>query len=371
MIVGVPREIKADEYRVAVTPAGVEQLKRAGHTVLIERGAGEGSGLPDDAYQHYGARIVASAEEVFAEAELICKVKEPQPEEIEQLSDRHVVFTYFHFAASRELTEGTLGSGCVAIAYETIEDRDGRLPLLAPMSEVAGKMSVQEGAKYLEKPMMGRGILLGGIPGVEPANVLIIGGGIVGSNAALVAAGLGARVTVMDVDLYRLRYLAEVMPANVTSLYSTPEAIRKHLAEADLVVGAVLIPGARCPTLIPRDYLKLMQPGAVIVDVGVDQGGCVETIRPTTHGAPTYVIDDIVHYGVANMPGAVGRTSTFGLTNATMPYLIKLANLGFRKAAASDAGLAMGVNMIGGRVTYEPVAQAFEMSYTPYERAAG
>ncbi len=365
MIIGVPKEIKPDEYRVAITPAGVEQLRRSGHTILIERGAGVGSGIPDEDYQAYGARIVDDPRELFAEAELICKVKEPLPQEIERIESRHVVFTYFHFAASRALTEGILKSGCVAIAYETIEDAEGRLPLLAPMSEVAGKMSVQEGAKYLEKPMMGRGILLGGIPGVEPANVLVIGGGIVGSNAARVAAGLGARVTVLDIDLYRLRYLSETMPANVTTGYSTPEAIRRFLSEADLVIGAVLIPGARCPVLIPRDYLSLMKPGSVIVDVGVDQGGCCETIRPTTHSDPTYIVEDVVHYGVANMPGAVGRTSTFGLTNATMPYLLKLANLGWQKACAEDRGFALGVNIAGGRVTNQAVAEAFDMPYEP------
>ncbi len=365
MIIGVPKEIKPDEYRVAITPAGVEQLRRSGHTILIERGAGVGSGIPDEDYQAYGARIVDDPRELFAEAELICKVKEPLAQEIERIEPRHVVFTYFHFAASRELTEGILKTGCVAIAYETIEDREGRLPLLAPMSEVAGKMSVQEGAKYLEKPMMGRGILLGGIPGVEPASVLVIGGGIVGSNAARVAAGLGARVTVLDIDLYRLRYLAETMPANVTTAYSTPEAIRRFLSEADLVVGAVLIPGARCPVLIPRDYLSLMKPGSVIVDVGVDQGGCCETIRPTTHSDPTYIVDDVVHYGVANMPGAVGRTSTFGLTNATMPYLLKLANLGWQKACAEDPGFALGVNIADGKITNKAVAEAFDMPYEP------
>jgi alanine dehydrogenase len=367
MIIGVPREIKPDEYRVSVTPAGVEQLKRYGHTALVERGAGAGSGFPDEDYQAYGAEIVGSAKEIYENAELICKVKETLPDEIAALSERHVVFTYFHFAASRELTEGVRDCGCVAIAYETIEDEDGRLPLLAPMSEVAGRMSVQEGAKYLEKPMMGRGILLGGIPGVEPANVLVLGGGIVGSNAAKLAAGLGARVTILDVDLYRLRYLAEVMPANVQCVYSAPEAIRRHLAEADLVIGAVLIPGARCPKLIRRDYLSLMKQGAVIVDVGVDQGGCCETTRPTTHGEPTYVVDGIVHYGVANMPGAVGRTSTFGLTNATLPYLLKLANLGWKKAVAEDPGLALGVNMVGGKITNRPVAEAFDLPYTPYK----
>ncbi len=369
MIIGVPKEVKPHEYRVAVTPAGVEQLKRYGHQVLVERGAGAGSGIPDEDYQAYGAAIVDTAGEVFRQAELICKVKEPQPQEIEMITERHVVFTYFHFAADRSLTEGVRDTGCVAIAYETIEDRAGRLPLLAPMSEVAGRMSIQEGAKYLEKPMEGRGILLGGIPGVEPANVLVLGGGIVGSNAAKIAAGLGARVVVMDIDLYRLRYLDEVMPPNVRGVYSTPEAIRRHLSEADLVIGAVLIPGARCPTLIPRDYLSLMKQGAVIVDVGVDQGGCCETTRPTTHGDPIYVVDGVVHYGVANMPGAVGRTSTFGLTNATMPYLITLANKGWKQAIADDPGLALGVNMVGGMITNLPVAEAFGLPHTPLEKA--
>jgi len=366
MVIGVPKEIKPDEYRVAVTPAGVEQLRRQGHKVLVERGAGAGSGLPDEDYQAYGAEIVDTAAEVYGTAELICKVKEPLPQEFKLLRERHVMFTYFHFAASRELTEGVRNSGCVAIAYETIEDREGRLPLLAPMSEVAGKMSVQEGAKYLEKPMMGRGILLGGIPGVEPAKVLVLGGGIVGSNAAKLAAGFGADVTILDIDLYRLRYLAEVMPANVRCVYSTPEAIRRHLAEADLVIGAVLNPGARCPMLIPRDYLSLMQQGSVIVDVAVDQGGCCETTRPTTHGDPTYVVDGVVHYAVANMPGAVGRTSTFGLTNATLPYLLKLATLGWERAVAEDPGLALGLNMVHGKITNKPVAEAFGLPYVPY-----
>lgn len=366
MIVGVPREIKADEYRVAITPAGVEQLRRAGHSVLIESSAGVGSGISDEDFQALGAEIVDSPEAVYGEADLICKVKEPLAPEIKLIRKGQVVFTYFHFAASRELTEGMLRSQSIAIAYETIYDRDGRLPLLAPMSEVAGKMSIQEGAKYLERPMMGRGILLGGIPGVEPANVLVIGGGIVGSAAAKVAAGLGANVHIMDIDLYRLRYLDDVMPANVHTLYSSPDAIRRRLPESDLVIGAVLIPGARCPVLIPRDYLTLMQPGAVIVDVGVDQGGCCETIRPTTHREPTYIVDNVVHYGVANMPGAVGRTSTFGLTNATIPYLVKLANIGYERFAAADAGFAAGINIRLGDVTNKPVADAFDLPYVPY-----
>jgi len=366
MIIGVPKETKPYEYRVAIVPSGVEQLTRHGHRVLIERGAGMGSGIADEDYQAYGAELVVDAREIWERAELICKVKEPLPHEIKLIRPKQVVFTYFHFAASRELTEGVRDSGCVAIAYETIFDDKGRLPLLAPMSEVAGKMSIQEGAKYLEKPMEGRGILLGGIPGVEPANVLVLGGGIVGTCAARLAAGFGARVTIMDIDLYRLRYLSEVMPPNVTTVYSTDEAIRRHLRTADLVIGAVLIPGARCPMLIRRDYLKLMQPGSVIVDVGVDQGGCCETTRPTTHKDPTYVVDGVVHYGVANMPGAVGRTSTFGLTNATIPYLVKLANMGYEKACAADPGLAAGVNIAHGKITNKPVADAFGLPYVPY-----
>lgn len=366
MIIGVPKEIKSDEYRVAVVPAGVEQLKRAGHRVLVERGAGVGSGIADADYETLGAELASSAAEVWERAELICKVKEPLASEIPMIKSNQVVFTYFHFAASRELTEGVRDSGCVAIAYETIFDAQGRLPLLAPMSEVAGKMSIQEGAKFLEKPMEGRGILLGGIPGVEPANVLVLGGGIVGTAAAKVAAGLGANVTIMDIDLYRLRYLDDVMPANVETVFSTPEAIRRHLQTADLVIGAVLIPGARCPMLIRRENLALMKPGAVIVDVGVDQGGCCETTRPTTHRDPTYVIDGVVHYGVANMPGAVGRTSTFGLTNATIPYLVKLATVGYQRACAADRGLAEGVNMAHGKITNKPVADAFGFKYEPF-----
>ncbi len=366
MIIGVPKEIKSDEYRVAVVPAGVEQLKRAGHRILVERGAGVGSGITDADYETYGAEMVSSATEVWQRADLVCKVKEPLSREIGMIREGQVVFTYFHFAASRELTEGVRDSGCVAIAYETIVDAHGRLPLLAPMSEVAGKMSIQEGAKYLEKPMMGRGILLGGIPGVEPAEVMVIGGGIVGTCAARVAAGLGANVAILDIDLYRLRYLDEVMPPNVTTVFSSPESIRRHLQTADLVIGAVLIPGARCPTLIRRENLALMKPGAVIVDVGVDQGGCCETTRPTTHSDPTYVVDGVVHYAVANMPGAVGRTSTFGLTNATIPYLLKLANMGFERACAADPGLAMGVNTAFGKITNRAVAEAFGLGYEPF-----
>lgn len=366
MIVGCVKEIKPDEYRVGLIPAGVAELARAGHEVLIEHEAGAGSGFVDSEYVAAGAKIVATAKEIFSRAEMIVKVKEPQPVECGLLREGQVCFTYFHFAADRELTDGVVRSKCIAIAYETVRDKAGRLPLLTPMSEVAGKMSVQEGAKYLERPMMGRGILLGGVPGVEPATVLILGAGIVGTNAAKVAAGLGAHVILMDVNLERLRYLSDVMPANVQLLFSNDAMIREHLALADLVIGAVLIPGARCPVLIPRDYLKLMKPGAVIVDVGVDQGGCVESIRPTTHAEPTYIVDHVVHYGVTNMPGAVGRTSTFALTNATMPYVLRLANLGYRKATQQDAGLAEGVDVHLGVVTNEAVAKCFGMEYQPY-----
>ncbi|MFQ5411280.1 MAG: alanine dehydrogenase [Phycisphaerae bacterium] len=366
MIVGVVKEIKPHEYRVGLIPSGVEALVRKDHRVLVERGAGMGSGFPDKAYERAGAALIESAGGVFAEADMIVKVKEPQPVECELLRDGQICFTYFHFAADRGLTERVMKSGCIAIAYETVRDGDGRLPLLTPMSEVAGKMSVQEGAKYLERPMMGRGILLGGVPGVEPATVLILGGGVVGTNAAKVAAGLGARVILMDVDLDRLRYLSDVMPANVQLLFSDPSLITHHIARSDLVIGAVLIPGARCPILVTRDHLKIMQHGAVIVDVGVDQGGCCETIRPTTHDAPTYIVDDIVHYGVTNMPGAVGRTSTFALTNATLPYVHRLANQGYRTACGEDPGLAAGVDVHRGELTNKDVAQTFGLEYRPF-----
>jgi len=365
MIVGVPRETKTHEYRVSLTPVGVDELVRRKHTVLIEQDAGMGSGLSSEDYEAVGGKIVASAKEVFARADLIVKVKEPLAPERAMMREGQVMFTYFHFAADRELTEGVMKTRSVAVAYETITDRNGRLPLLTPMSEVAGKMSIQEGAKYLERPTMGRGILLGGVPGVEPAEVLIIGGGVVGTNAAKVAAGLGANVTVMDINLDRLRYLDDVMPANVHAVFSDRLTLQKHLRQADLVIGAVLIPGARCPVLITKDMLKLMKPGAVIVDVGVDQGGCCETIRPTTHEAPTYMVDNIVHYGVANMPGAVGRTSTFALTNATLPYTLKLADLGYVEACRRDSGLAAGINIERGGVTYRPVAETFGLECVP------
>jgi alanine dehydrogenase len=348
-----------------MTPVGVDELVRRGHKVMVETHAGFGSGISDDEYAAVGAKIVGSAREIFEKAEMIVKVKEPLAPERSMMREGQVMFTYFHFAADRELTEGVRKSGSIAIAYETITDRNGRLPLLTPMSEVAGKMSIQEGAKYLEKPMEGRGILLGGVPGVKPAEVLIIGGGVVGTNAAKVAAGLGATVWIMDVNVDRLRYLDDVMPANVHTLYSDRLTIHKLLATADLVVGAVLIVGARCPILLNRESLSLMQPGSVIVDVGVDQGGCCETIRPTTHDAPTYIVDNVVHYGVANMPGAVGRTSTFALTNATMPYALKLADMGYKAACKADPGLAAGINIERGRITNRPVAEAFQMEFEP------
>ena len=365
MIVGVPTEIKPDEYRVGMIPVGVEELTRRGHQVLIQKGAGIGSGLSDEDFAKHGAKIADTADQVFAEAEMIIKVKEPQPVELKRIRPGQVFFCYFHFAADRALTEGIIASGCVAIAFETITDRSGQLPLLTPMSEVAGKMCVQEGAKYLERPMHGRGILLGGVPGVEPAKVLILGGGIVGTNAAKVAAGFGAQVVIMDVNIDRLRYLSDVMPANVQTIHSDAYMIERHIAEADLVIGAVLIPGAKCPILVPRSLLSTMKPGAVIVDVGVDQGGCCETTRPTTHADPVYEVDGILHYGVTNMPGAVGRTSTFALANATLPYAVRLAEAGYKKAAAADPGLAEGINVQEGKVTHRAVAESFGMRFQP------
>jgi alanine dehydrogenase len=369
MIVGVPTESKTHEYRVSLTPIGADELIRRGHTVLVESGAGVGSGITNEEYEAVGAKIMPTAKDVFARAEMIIKVKEPLAPEREMMREGQVMFTYFHFAADRELTDGVIKSKSIAIAYETITDRRGTLPLLTPMSEVAGKMSIQEGAKYLERPMMGRGILLGGVPGVEPAEVLIIGGGVVGTNAAKVAAGLGANVTIMDVNIDRLRALDDFMPANVHTVFSNRLAIQKSLREADLVVGAVLIPGARCPVLIEKDFLQIMKPGAVIVDVGVDQGGCCETIRPTTHEQPTYIVDHIVHYGVANMPGAVGRTSTYALTNATLPYAVRLADKGWLAACKEDPGLEAGINIEAGRVTNRPVAETFGFPFAPSSAA--
>src|SRR5688500_10727565 len=365
MRVGVPREIKPDEYRVGMMPVGAEALVKAGHEVMVEAAAGASSGFPDEAYQAVGARIVPDRDEIFSRADMIVKVKEPQPEEIGRFRPGQIVFTYFHFAADAELTQACLEAEIVAIAYETIKDRKGTLQCLTPMSEIAGKMSIQEGAKYLEKPMMGRGILLGGVPGVAPAHVVVLGGGVVGTNAAKVAAGLGANVFLMDVSLDRLRYLDDVMPANVHTIYSDPQNIRDEVRRADLVIGAVLIPGAKAPRLVTKADLKEMKNGAVIVDVAIDQGGCIETARPTTHQNPTYVVDGVVHYCVTNMPGAVGRTSTIALCNATLPYALRIANVGYEKAAAEDPGFGEGINLVGGRVTNQAVADSLHMKHQP------
>lgn len=359
MIVGVPKEIKTDEYRVAMIPVGVEELTRLGHQVLIQTGAGQGSGISDEQYAANGATIVPDAMTIWHRADLIVKVKEPMSDEWPLMRSGQIIFTYFHFAADERLTRAVMNSEITAIAYETIKDARGNLPLLTPMSEVAGRMSIQEGAKYLERPFDGRGILLGGVPGVLPANVVILGGGIVGANAAKVAAGLGANVAILDVNLDRLRYLDDVMPKNVTTLFSDRHNILDSIQHADLVIGAVLIPGARAPYLLRRDDLKKMPPRAVIIDVAIDQGGCVETSRPTTHSKPTYIVDDIVHYCVTNMPGAVGRTSTYALTNVTLPYVLKLAKKGFERAIQENQALAQGVNIHNGRVTNPAVAETF------------
>ena len=359
MIVGVPKEIKRDEYRVAMLPVGVEELSRAGHQVLVQHGAGLGSGIADEEYAAQGARLVDDPGELFGQAELIVKVKEPMPAEWPLLRPGQTIFTYFHFAADRHLTEAVLASGATAVAYETLADDQGRLPLLTPMSEVAGRMSIQEGAKYLERPQMGRGILLGGVPGVAPATITVLGGGVVGANAAKVAAGFGANVGLLDINMDRLRYLDDIMPANVDCLYSDRHTIREQIARADLVIGAVLIPGAKAPRLIEYDDLKLMKNGAVIIDVAIDQGGCVATSRPTTHSEPTYIIEGVVHYCVTNMPGAVGRTSTYALCNVTLPWVLKIARQGIVPAAERLRPLARAVNIFDHQVTNRAVADTF------------
>ena len=369
MIIGVPKEIKTNENRVALVPGGAEALVQAGHTVVVETTAGDGSGFPDEAYVNAGAQMLGTAEEVWQRADMIMKVKEPIAVEWPRMRKDQVIFTYFHFAAAEDLTRAVMDSGAIAIAYETVQLPTGELPLLTPMSEVAGRMAIQEGAKYLEKFFGGRGMLLGGVPGVMPAKVVVIGGGIVGSNAARMAAGLGAKVVILDVSLNRLRYLADVMPANVTTLYSNRYNILEQISDADLVVGAVLLPGAKAPNLVRREDLKTMMDGSVIVDVAVDQGGCVETIKPTTHENPIYVVDGVVHYAVANMPGAVSRTSTLALTNATFPYAVTLASKGWKAACRDDRALALGLNVINGKVTYPGVAEAFGLDYTPIEKA--
>ena len=371
MRIGVPKEIKPDEYRVALMPVGAEALVKGGHQVLVETSAGAASGFSDEDYKKAGASIVPTGAEAISGMEMVIKVKEPQAAEIGLFRPGQIVFTYFHFAASPELTQACLEAEIVAIAYETIKDRSGRLPCLTPMSEIAGKMSIQEGAKYLEKPMMGRGILLGGVPGVAPADVVVLGAGVVGTHAARVAAGLGAHVVLMDVNLERLRYLSDVMPANVQTIFSDAHTVREYLRKADLVVGAVLIPGAKAPRLVCRQDLVDMRNGSVIVDVAIDQGGCVETSRPTTHQQPTFVVENVVHYCVTNMPGAVGRTSTIALCNATLPYALKIANRGFEKAAVEDAGLAEGINLAGGRITNSAVAESLHMQHKPLRAKAG
>jgi len=363
MIIGVPSEVKSDEYRVSVTPNGVEELTRAKHKVLIQTQAGVGSGISDEQYAACGAEIVANAAEVWSKADLIVKVKEPLETEWPHMRPGQTVFTYFHFAADERLTKAVIKSGITAVAYETIKDAKGGLPLLTPMSEVAGRMSIQEGAKYLERPFQGRGILLAGVPGVAPATVTILGGGIVGTNAARVAAGLGANVFLLDINLDRLRYLDDVMPNNVTTLFSNRHNILDCLRVSDLVIGAILIPGAKAPRLVTREDLKRMPPRAVIIDVAIDQGGCFETSRPTTHAEPTFIVDDIVHYCVTNMPGAVGRTSTQALTNVTLPYVLQLANKGPDRAVEENFALAQGVNIKAGKVTNEAVAATFGMEY--------
>lgn len=367
MIIGVPKEIKNNENRVALTPAGVQELRKFNHTVYVQASAGEGSGFFDQEYKAAGASILPTIEEVYSIAEMIMKVKEPIEQEYKLIKEDQLVFTYFHFASSEPLTEAMLKSRSICLAYETVERADRSLPLLVPMSEVAGRMSVQEGAKYLEKPMGGRGILLGGVPGVRPAKVMVLGGGIVGTHAAQMAAGLGADVTILDINLNRLRYLSEVMPANVNTFYSNEYNIRELISSHDLIIGAVLIPGKKAPHLVTRDMLKEMRPGTVLVDVAVDQGGCIETCKPTTHQDPTYVIDGIVHYCVANMPGAVPYTSTLALTNATLPYAIQLANKGWQKACIDNRELQLGLNVIHGDVVYEGVAEAFNLPYVPVE----
>ena len=359
MIIGVPKEIKKDEYRVAMAPAGVNRLKAHGHRVRMQSGAGVGSGISDAEYRRAGAEIVQSAAQIFKTADMIVKVKEPQPSECRMLRRGQLVFTYFHLAADKELTLALMKSGATAIAYETIEPESGGLPLLTPMSEVAGRMAIQEGAKFLERPMSGRGVLLAGVPGVESADVLILGGGIVGANAARIAAGMGARVTVLDVNLDRMRYLDNVLPPNVRTLMSDSHSVAACIRTADLVIGAVLIAGARTPVLVRRKHLKTMKPRAVMVDVAIDQGGCFETSRATTHSAPVYLVDDIVHYCVANMPGAVSRTSTYALTNVTLPYAVQIADKGIEAAAQDDIAIRRGINVIGGKLVFRAVAEAF------------
>jgi len=367
MIIGVPKEVKNNENRVSLTPAGAVELTKNGHKVYIQQSAGKGSGFDDEDYIRAGAEILPTIEEIYNVAEMIIKVKEPISQEYHLIKKGQLIYTYFHFASSLELTNAMIASEAVCIAYETVELNDGSLPLLIPMSEVAGRMSIQEGAKYLEKTYGGRGVLLGGVAGVPPAKVLILGGGIVGKEAAKMAAGLGAYVTIMDVNLSRLRYLDDIMPANVKTMISNEFNIREMIKTQDLIIGAVLIPGAKAPSLISREMLKTMMPGTVLVDVAIDQGGCIETTHPTTHDDPTFVIDNIIHYSVANMPGAVPRTSTIALTNSTLPYAVQIANLGWKKACTVNEPLKKGLNVVLGKVVYKGVAEAFDIQYTDVE----
>ncbi len=365
MKIGIPKEIKNNENRVGATPAGVKELVAHGHEVFVQHTAGEGSGFPDADYEAAGAKILPTIEDVYSMGEMIIKVKEPIAPEYTLVRKGQIVFTYFHFACDLALTEAMIKSGAVCMAYETVEDRCGHLPLLVPMSEVAGRMSVQEGARFLEKPQGGKGVLLGGVPGVKPAKVLVLGAGVVGRNAALMAAGLGADVTICDISLPVLRHCAEVMPKNVKTLFSSRHNIELELPSTDLVVGSVLIPGAKAPRLITTDMLKFMKKGSVIVDVAIDQGGCCETSHATTHSDPVYEVEGVVHYAVANIPGAVPFTSTMALTNATLPYALRIADMGWEEACRRDPGLAEGVNIVDGKVTYKAVAEAFEMEYEP------
>ncbi len=367
MIIGVPKEIKPYEYRVALLPVGTETLVKAGHKVIIQDGAGIGSGISNDEYQKVGAEIVGTLAEVYSSADMMVKVKEPMIEEYEHIRQDLVIFTYFHFAANEKLMHEMIERKPICIAYETIQEDDGSLPLLTPMSEVAGRMAIQEGAKYLEKPMMGRGILLGGVPGVAPAKVVIVGGGIVGTNAAKVAAAFGAQVVIMDINMDRLRYLDDIMPKNVVTLMSNAHNIRYEIREADLLIGAVLVPGSRTPSLVTRDMVATMKPGAVIVDVSVDQGGCVETTRPTTHHEPTFLEYDVVHYCVTNIPGAVGRTSTYALTNVTLPYILQLANKGWKRAIKENKALLKGLNIAYGKISFKAIADTYNLEYCPPE----
>jgi alanine dehydrogenase len=368
MIIGILKEIKVQENRVAMTPAGVEVMKLNGHTLLVEKNAGAGSGFEDEAYAQAGAEIVGTPKEIYARAEMVMHVKEPQPSEYDLIRKDQIIFTYLHLAADKELTEALIKTNSVCIAYETVQKADGSLPLLIPMSEVAGRMAIQQGAKYLEMAQGGHGVLLGGVPGVDPGMVVVIGGGIVGTNAAKMACGLGAKVYILEMNLDRLRYLSDVMPANCFLLYASPATLRDLITRADVVVGAVLVPGAKAPKLVTREMVKTMKKGSVLVDVAIDQGGCFETSKATTHTDPTFVVDGVVHYCVANMPGAVAKTSTLALTNATLPYTVQLANKGWKRAMKENRELKPGANVINGKITYKGVADAFGLDLTPMDQ---